>query len=281
MPSLGPADDRRSFEGSRFRLTSIMETLARADGNVDALVAVKRRDLSSPYQYLQIAEIYKEADEPDKAVRWAEDGIKAFPNRPDERLREFLAEEYHRRKRHDDAMTLIWTNFEARPYLHCYQELKRNATRAKAWKFWREKALDHIRATIRKTQHESANRCAFRMMNKDHSTLVEIFLWEGKPEAAWKEARAGGCDERLWMQLAKLREKQHPADALEICQRQVEPIIDRKNSEAYRDAAAMIRTIGQLMGRVGRAKDFPAYLASIRDTHRRKRNFVALLDRTK
>ena len=44
VPNLGPGDDRRSFEGSRFRLTSIMESLARADGDVESLVAVNRVD---------------------------------------------------------------------------------------------------------------------------------------------------------------------------------------------------------------------------------------------
>ena len=278
VPKLGPGVDRRSFEGSRSRLTSIMESLARADGDVEALVAVKRRDLSSPYQYLKIAEIYKKAGEADRALRWAEDGIKAFPNRPDERLRDFLANEYHRRKRHDDAMALVWANFVERPYLHPYQELKRHATRARVWNAWREKAIGHIRTAICRTRRESANRSTFGMMNTDHSTLVEILLWENKPEKAWEEAQAGGCDERLWMQLAKLREKQHPADSLEIYRRQVEPIINHKNKDAYREAVAMIKKVGELMRRVGRSKDFTAYVASIRDTHRRKRNLLALLD---
>ncbi len=279
VPSLGPGDDRRSFESSRFRLTSIMGSLARADGDVEALVAVKCRDLSSPYAYLQVAEIYQEAGAPDKALRWAEDGIEAFPNRPDERLFEFVANEYHRQERHDDAMALIWANFVERPYLHSYEELKRHATRAKAWNAWREKAISHIRTAIRETRRESANRSPSGIMNKDHSALVEILLWEKKPEKAWEEAKAGGCDERFWIRLAKLREKLHPADSLEIYRRQVEPIINHKNKDAYREAVAMIKKVGELMRRVGRSRDFPAYVASIRDGHRRKRNLIALLDR--
>jgi len=55
MPKLGTGD-RRSFEGPRFRITAIMEALARASGDVEQLVAVKSRDLSSAYRYLDIAE---------------------------------------------------------------------------------------------------------------------------------------------------------------------------------------------------------------------------------
>jgi hypothetical protein len=38
-----------------------METLARRSGDVEAIVAVKKRDLSSAYDYLQIAETYRQA----------------------------------------------------------------------------------------------------------------------------------------------------------------------------------------------------------------------------
>ena len=36
----------------------------------------------------------------------AERGLRSFPERADSRLREFLAQEYHRRERHDEAMAL-------------------------------------------------------------------------------------------------------------------------------------------------------------------------------
>ena len=41
------------------RITHIMETLARRTGDLEAIIAVKARDLSSPYAFLQIAETYR------------------------------------------------------------------------------------------------------------------------------------------------------------------------------------------------------------------------------
>ncbi|NLH50763.1 MAG: hypothetical protein GX444_19485 [Myxococcales bacterium] len=93
----GDRDDARYY-GHRHRITRIMESLARWSGDVEALVAVKSRDLSHAYGYLQIAEIYKEAKQYGKAFEWAMKGVKAFPQRTDSRLREFLANEHHRRK---------------------------------------------------------------------------------------------------------------------------------------------------------------------------------------
>jgi tetratricopeptide (TPR) repeat protein len=97
-----------------------MEALARQTSDPEAMVEVKRRDLSHSYSYLKIAEIYREAGENDKALAWAEEGLNSFPQR-DSRLVEFLAQEYHHQARHEDAMKLIWEQFVASPSLGLYQ----------------------------------------------------------------------------------------------------------------------------------------------------------------
>jgi len=281
MPQLGPGD-RRSFEGPRFRITSIMEALARASGDIEQLVAVKARDLSSAYRYLDIAETYKQAKQADKALEWAEKGLKAFAEKdPDGRLEDFLADEYHRRRRHDEAMALIWNQFCRRMELGSYQHLKQHAERAKQWPHWREKALSAIRSAIEEQKRESASKSkdpwqAWRRP-VDHSVLVQIYLWERDIEAAWQEAQAGGCSDALWMKLAGLREKDHPADAVEIYQRQIDLIVNIKKNDAYREAAKLIRKIQKLMARLGREDEFPPYLESVRKTHKPKRNFMAML----
>ena len=55
VPALEPGRDDPERYRKRFRITHIMETLARRSGDVEAVVAVKKRDLSSAYAYLQIA----------------------------------------------------------------------------------------------------------------------------------------------------------------------------------------------------------------------------------
>jgi len=281
MPQLGPGD-RRSFEGLRFRITATMEALARSSGDIEQLVAVKARDVSSAYRYLDIAETYKQAKLPDKALEWAEKGLKAFAEKdPDSRLEDFLADEYHRRRRHDDAMALIWGQFRRRMGLESYQHLKQHADRARQWPQWREKALAAIRTAIEKQKRESASKPqdpwqAWRRP-ADHSVLVQIFLWERDVEAAWQEAQAGGCSDALWMKLAGLREKDHPADALDIYQRQIDPIVNIKKNDAYREAAKLIQKIKKLMAHLGREDEFPPYLESVRKTHKPKRNFMAML----
>jgi uncharacterized Zn finger protein len=280
VPALAPGDKRDGFEHKRFAITSIMETLADLSGDIEQQVAVRSRDLSCAYHFLQIAEIYRQAGQHDKAMEWAENGVKAFPERTDSRLREFLADEYHRRRRHDGAMALIWTEFSEEPSLATYQLLKRHADRAKQWPGWREDALTAIRERIEEAKSKR-RRSDFGSWNRaDHSDLVRIFLWEKDVEAAWQEAAAGGCSGDLWMELAAKREKEHPADAVAIYQREVEHLIDGKNNSAYEEAVRLLRKVAGLMALLGRADEFRSYLTGVCARHKPKRNLMRLLDQT-
>lgn len=127
LPALVPGDNDHDRFGSRFRITSIMESLARQSGDREALVAVKRHDLAHPYSFLQIAEIYRQAGKPDQALDWAERGIRAFPQ-VDSRLSDFVAREYHRRGRQAEAMNLIWAQFIESPQIGTYQKLHTHAS---------------------------------------------------------------------------------------------------------------------------------------------------------
>jgi len=279
LPALGPEQAKRGYDHDRFRITSIMESLACVDGDVESLVAVKCKDLSSAYHFLVIAQTYKDAGKSDKALEWAEKGLKAFPKNTDSRLREFLANEYHQRKRHDEAMQLIWANFIERPHLEEYKRLKEHAERIKEWPRWREQALRHIRAIIADAKRHKPQTYRYWANDQDHSLLVEIFIWEKDIEAAWQEAQTGGCSNHLWMKLAKLREKKHPTDAVEVYRTQVEPIVQRTNNQAYIEAIRLIKKVGGLMKQLGQDKEFAEYISSLRIKYGAKRNFIKLLNR--
>ena len=279
VPALRPGQNDSEKYAKRFRVTHIMETLARRTGDVDAVVAVKKRDLSLAYHYLQIAETYKTARQHDLALEWAERGVKAFPKRTDSRLREFLAEEYHRRKRHDDAMALVWAEFSESPGLEQYRKLKTHAERIDSWTLWREKALDCLRSEIARAKIERQRNQWSWYHKADHSELVRIFLWEKNVDAAWREAQEGGCSNDLWLELAAKRDKDHPEDALPIYQRQIEPTLDRKNNEAYAETVNLLRKVRDLMVRLERKDEFTNYLEKVRAAHKPKRNFMKLLDR--
>ncbi|GMQ83687.1 MAG: SWIM zinc finger family protein [Gammaproteobacteria bacterium] len=271
---LQPGDDTRDKYGKRSCITHIMENLALQSGDIEALVAVMSRDLSSSYDFFKIAEVYRKARKGNKAMEWAEKGIQLFGEKADSHLQDLLAELYHRRKRHDEAMSLVWLQFERRPCLVAYQHLKKHADRSKQWRAWRERALELVHAEI-----DGQPKGWTRSGKPGHSLLVEIYLWEQDIEAAWQAANAGSCGEALWLELAGLREKTQPRDAIMVYRMLIGPIVERTNNQAYAQAAGLLRRVKQLMGKLGEDGEFCQYLAQVRVDYKRKRNFMKLLEK--
>ncbi len=201
---------------------------------------------------------------------------KAFPNRPDSRLVDFLADEYGRRGRHEEAITLTWEQFNRQPALTSYQRLKTCTERAGTWNDWRTKALAWLREGFLKAQKQDRSRWSW--MSRDRSLLVEIFLWEGDSDAALVEAKAVGCTESLWFALARAREQDHPQDAVAIYQARLDNIVNQANNRAYDEAAALVRKIRDLMRRTKQEQEFTAWLDAVRARHKAKRNFMQRLD---
>jgi uncharacterized Zn finger protein len=257
-----------------------MESLAQASGDIEELVAVMSRDLSSAYGYWRIAEVYREARQHDNALLWAEKGLKAFPERTDGRLREFAAEEYHRRRRHDDAMKLMWAEFSERPFLEGYKTLERHAKKAGAWPEWRESALAEIRLRIAKAKENARGQARPRWMQADdnHSVLVEIFLYESNADEAWREAGAGGCSDSLWLRLAATREKEHPEDAAPIYLKQAEAGVARTGNGRYEDSVSLLVKAAAVMKRMDRSAEFVRDLEALRVKYKIKRNFIKLVE---
>lgn len=279
--ALGPGDEDPERYGGRFRITSIMEALAEATGDLEALVAVKSRDLSMPYGFLQIAGLYREAGDADRALDWAERGWRAFPGpRRDERLRAFLAEAYQGQGRQDEAMALIWEGFAEHPRLDAYRQLARHGRRARQWPAWREKALAEIRRRVSEKTTAPPGRGSWgRAPPRDRSLLVEIFLHEGDAETAWREAEAGGCSNGLWLELAKRRETTHPDDSVGVYKAHVAALLRNTGDRVYEEAVGTLEKIRAILARTGKDAAFRPLMAEIRATQRRKRKLMQMLDR--
>jgi len=112
----------------------------------------------------------------------------------------------------------------------------------------------------------------------DHSRLVEILLWEGNVEEAWREAKEGGCSDRLWLDLAARREEGNPEDALTLYQERIEPLVNQTDNKAYRKAYELSLKVRTLMYHLGREAEFEEYVELLRLEYKRKRNFMKLLD---
>ena len=275
VAQLGPAAAGEGFSGRRFRITRIMEALAQLSGSLSEQIAVRERDLSSGYRFLEIAELCREHGDDDLGLEWATRGIVAFPGRPDPRLRAFLFAEYRRRGLASDALEQSLAAFTERPTLETYRELATDAHAADQWPERREWALERLRGA---TRASPANTRGSAPRGQGWSELVRVLLWEGDPDAAWDAANEGGCTRNLWGELADARRDEHPEDTLTVYRQQVEEMIATKNNRGYEDAARLIDgTIRDLFNECGQPDEFAAYLADVRTTHKPKRNLIKLL----
>jgi uncharacterized Zn finger protein len=282
VPRISPGEKDPEEYGRTYRLKNIMETLARQSGDIEALVAIKARNLSNAYAYLEIAQIYREANRRDKALNWAERGLKQFSANTDSRLCEFLADEYHYLNRHDEAMHLIWKIFVEHTSLQNYETIKKHTDALHQWPIWREKALSFVREQVQCEKEKSSRKqqsWGWNPAPPDHSLLVQIFLSEKDVNAAWREAQDGGCHDSWWLELARLREKQFPADVIPIYQKHVETLINQKHNGSYTEAVKLLRKIRDLMTRLEWDNLFPSYLDGVRNAHKPKRNFMKLAAR--
>jgi uncharacterized Zn finger protein len=129
------------------------------------------------------------------------------------------------------------------------------------------------------------------VMSRDRSTaydflkIAHAYRDAGRPDVAlewaergWREATEGGCSEDLWLRLARLREKDHPADSIQIYRDRVSRLLGHTGNRVYEEAVEYLERIGGLMIDSKRETDFRNLVAEIRTTHRRKRNLLGMLD---
>ena len=293
IPALQPGE-AYNYSSERSRLTDIMEHFAQSDGDLAALIEVKKRNLSEPGRFLDIAETYHKAGQHDSALHWAEEGMRVFTTTAPGGLSKqivssfrqprtsqlglFLAEEYQRRGRHDEAMAIVWQQFLDGISLNTYQKLADYAQRTGVWEEWQRQAIDKSRAFIEANKKPKPNTSWF-YRKSDNSLLVEIFLWENKIDDALAAAHEDGCSEQLWLKLAAGLETPRPADALDIYLQRVVPKISETNGQAYAEAVKLLKKAQELSRRLGREHEFSSFVAALRTDHKRKRNFIALLDK--
>ncbi|MFO1451187.1 MAG: hypothetical protein U1F61_23715 [Opitutaceae bacterium] len=271
-----PQGARAGYDRVRFRLTRVMEALARMSGDVDALAAIKAKNLSHTTHYLQIAELYHQAKRADEALAWAERGMKAFPGTEDVRLSEFLADEYLRRSRHDEALALIWSLFDKRPSPPDYQRLQTYAERIGAWPHWRECALATLRQRLDREAAGSTRRASIGWAPDTRTTLVRILLWENDAESAWATGHGHPLELSLELELASAREKTHPADAIPIYLREVVALIAQRDKSSYQDAVRRLNHLRTLYLHLEKSDTWNSLLDRLRTEHKAKRSFIAL-----
>ncbi|MPY47560.1 SWIM zinc finger family protein [Streptomyces acidicola] len=252
----------------------LMERLAKAGGDVDAVIAVHAADLSpNGHTHLLIARELDTARRPDEALSWAERGIgEARDARElsavDTALIDYLCDRYAQAARHPDAVALRRDHFSARRSLLTYQQLRAAARAADCWPAEREGALTQLRTDTGRWQQGPYGR----------SVLVDALLDDEDVDAAWQAATDTGAHDRQWLALADQARATRPADALGVYLRLAEPLTRETGNTVYERLVSLLLSIRDCHRRLGTPDDFTGYVTVLRTAQKRKRNLMRLMD---
>ena len=260
LPPLS-ARSRKKAEGDYAGLSGILDRFAARDNDVEARIALRAKDLSSPWKYFELAEFCLKHKSADEALRWAEEGLWAFEDGPsDARLVLFAADLLVKADRGAEAEVLLRRTFERAPDFNVYLR-------------WRdaggETALGQALAVI--------ERCAAAetglSFGHPADLGVKILMYEKRFDMAWMMTRNHRVSLAVKERLARESEADHPREALEVYARRVDELANAGGNRAYEEAAGLIARMGALRAGAEQA----AYVATLKERFGRRRNLMKLL----
>jgi uncharacterized Zn finger protein len=256
---------------ARYRLGAMLESFAERDGDVDAHIAIRAMDLSTAYDYLEIAQLCLDHGHQADGLKWAEEGLWQFEDQPDARLVFFAADLYRRIGREKDADDLLWQTFERLPSIKLYQRLKSAAgSRQAAVDAVGDRVVALLRAKL--DQPEAKTR-----WSSPRELLLQVLVLEKRLAEAWEVVRGHGCSEPQLLALAKASEQSHPDEALSAYAHGVERLVSLGGQGNYEEASKMIARMQSIRKRLGANADHAVFLADFTSRHKAKRNLMKLL----
>ncbi len=254
-----------------------MEEVVALSGDVDALVAVKARNLSSPHAFLELAGILKHHGRYDEALVWAEKGIAAFGSERLDDLMKFSIDEHLRRSDADRVESLAWARFVRQPGSDAHFELLRLAKRIGRGDELATRALQHLWQLVRAEEAPNAKRLP-SWQPPVRSALVAIHLRQREAEKAWEVFCGGPVDIRLWDKVAAVRGKTHPEEAVALYKKLLPHVVTAGTRGAqYGEAFEIVRAIRELRAAQKQDALFGQEIVELRTTWKAKRNFMKLL----
>jgi len=261
LPPLRAGQEGRDASADYDRLAEILDFFAEQDGDVDARVALRTKDLSSAWRYLQLAEFCRAHGREDEALRCAEEGLWLFEDdHPDERLVTFAIELLIKAGRCVEAEAHLWRAFEKQPSLELYKRIRQLAGEA-----GRDRALKFLDARLAREQRTR--------WHYPTDLLVSILIHEKMFDEAWAALRKHGASNGFKERLAQASEATHPREALETYAERVDQLATIGGNPTYAEAAALITRMAALRDGAEQA----AYVAALKARFGRRRNFLMLL----
>jgi uncharacterized Zn finger protein len=125
-PSRSGVDNDDDSTWSYPQLAAMLDRFAADRGDLQARIDIRKRDLSHPGRYLDLAKLCEEHGRTDEAIKWVEDGLFIFEDNRDDRLVHYAADLFMRHGRADDRSALLWRAFARSPSIDLHKKLVHN-----------------------------------------------------------------------------------------------------------------------------------------------------------
>lgn len=229
---------------------------------MDARIALRAKDLTSPWSYLQLAEFCLSQGREHEALRRAEEGLWVFEDgQPDERLVVFTAGLLAKAGRNGDAETVLWRAFDKSPSLKLYIQL--GAVGAEAA---RGRAVDLLRSRL--VQQPSTR------WRHPADLLIGVLAHDNDFDAAWAAVQDFGASMSAREALARASEASHPHQAIAVYAERIDMLVDGGGNSAYAEAAKLLTKMAALRS----TAEQDSHVAALKARFGRKRNFMKLLE---
>lgn len=243
------------------RLRAMLDYFAESDGDLDARIALRTKDLSSSWEYLQLAEFCRAHGREEEALRHAEEGLWLFEDgRLNEKLVCLAADLLLKTSRPAEAEAHLRRAFEKEASLTLHLRLRELGGEAAV-----RRNIAYLEEKLLQATSVAGSRPA--------DLLVRILMEERMFAQAWSLVRTHRVSTDLKQVLAGASEALHTPEAIEAYEERVEELASFGGHQAYQDAALLIARLANLRPAEGQA----VYLEALKTRHRRKRNLMKLL----
>ena len=251
--------------GRSFAAKYAQERLAILDGDTEGIVRLLGGDLSRPHQFIRVAEAMAELGRDDDVLAWATRGIEQSNGWQVAQLYDLAAGVRTRRGQHDEVLQLRRQQHQQMPSSSTYRLFHRAAEDCRVWPSERDGALAVL-------------------AERDLGGLVDVLLDDGEPDSAWQVPQGHpewDPGRQRWMRLAEAREPSAPGDAFDVYVRLADVELETTGKAAYVRATAIFAKAARAASAADRQADFAEHVASLRETHKRRPTFIAVLNKAK
>ena len=253
---------KRSAGPHRFARSYAAERLAVLDGDVDRVVELHGGDLTTPYQFIRVAEAMLELGREDDALVWARRGIAETTGWQVAKLYDLAATVLAGRGDGTSALDLRREQHQRMPSSSTYSLLQAATEAVGGWEAEREPARAVLGA-------------------RDQGALVDVLLTDGDVDGAWSVAGDGGWEpgEQRWRRLAEAREPTDPAGALGVYLRLTDAALVQADRRAYREAVRHLKAARRAATAADLSSVVDDRLVLLREQHRRRPTLISMLDK--